>query len=391
MNRVTRPYRITSQPGGFTLVELLVVISILSILLTITVLAVNLNNEAERVTNGARQIQSFLRGAKDRAINTGEEVGVRFFFGQPASSADPITTQIIARQVTAMAYIGRSGTWPPADQKGRAYAFIQLADLNGDEDTDDPGEATLISDGPDWWRLKRRGWLVDGMRVRIPDSSTGTWYQISTDTILENDPPPAVCELKLLTPYRQPAGKITYSIELPWSMLPESPLILPEDVVIDLDGSRVPNFWRPAANSTNLYRTFADVIFSPRGNVTGDAAISLLHFYVCDAEDSLFLKEQFANANSIETLNTNVAAGEAFVPMDDMDELNATTDPEPWVGAYNVKPRRLVTVIPQTGAVSIHEVYAYTDPEVAPDPGDLDSNGIADDPFQFAETGEASN
>ncbi|MCH2210404.1 MAG: hypothetical protein MK110_03820, partial [Fuerstiella sp.] len=178
----------------------------------------------------------------------------------------------------------------------------------------------------------------------------------------------------------------TYSIELPWSMLPESPLILPEDVVIDLDGSRVPNFWRPAANSTNLYRTFADVIFSPRGNVTGDAAISLLHFYVCDAEDSLFLKEQFANANSIETLNTNVAAGEAFVPM---DELNATNSP--WSGAYNVKPRRLVTVIPQTGAVSIHEVYAYTDPEVAPDPGDLDSNGIADDPFQFAETGEASN
>ena len=81
-----------------------------------------------------------------------------------------------------------------------------------------------------------------------------------------------------------------------------------------------------------------------------------------------------------------MAAGEAFVPM---DELNATNSP--WSGAYNVKPRRLVTVIPQTGAVSIHEVYAYTDPEVAPDPGDLDSNGIADDPFQFAETGEASN
>ncbi|MCH2201940.1 MAG: prepilin-type N-terminal cleavage/methylation domain-containing protein [Fuerstiella sp.] len=397
MNRVTRLSPVATPRSGFTLLELLIVVSIISIVLTVTLLAVNLNNEAERVRNGARQVQSFLRGAKDRAIKTGQEVGVRFFFGQPPSSADATTTQIIARQVTGMAYIGRSGTWPPVERAGEAER-IELVDNNSDGDTDDPGEASLISSRTDWWSLKRRGWLVTGMRVRIPDSSTGTWYQIDATSIDTSAAPPAESVLWLITPYRQPAGQVSYSIELPWSMLPEAPSILPEDVVIDLDASRVPDFWRPTL-ATDLYKSFVDVVFSPRGNVTGDAAFGLLHFYVCDAEDSLFLKEQFASANGFATLNTNVAAGQEFVPM---DELNATTSP--WAGAYNVKPRRLVTVIPQTGAVSVHEVYAYIDPEVDPDPGDIwpdndssggpspgDGDGIADDPFRFAETGEASN
>ena len=386
MKRLFRSNDGSKPRDGFTLVEMLIVISIILILLTLTLVTFRFNSDSDRVKRAARQVQSFLLGAKDRAIKRGEEVGVRFYFGQPSASADATATQIIARQVTGMAYIARSGTWPPIGQSGERVR-IERTDQNGDGDTDDAGEASLFSSRTDWWTLKRRGWLVDGLRIRIPNSSTGIWYQLDTSTIDITIPPPDTTELRLITPlpnkqaYPAPT---TYSIELPWSMLPEEPSILPEDVVIDLDGSRVPASWRPVA-ATDLYREFVDVIFTPRGNVTGDAAAAgLLHFYVCDQEDSLTLKDQLASTVGFANFNANVAAGAVFVPMDEVNQ--------PWSGGpYNVKPRRLVTVRPQTGGVSVHDVHAYIDPETAVDPGDQNGDGVADDPFRFAETGEAAN
>ena len=392
MKRLFFPKHNTEPRGGFTLLELVIVISLILVLLTITVAAVSFNNEADRVRFGARQVQSFLLGARDRAVHSGEEVGVRFYFGQPGSGADATTRQIITRQVSSLAYIGRSGTWPP--EAGHKIT-VQYNDINGDLDQNDAFELSIF-DAPgspsnsSWWNLKRKGWLVDGLRIRIPDSPTGSWYQVDTSRIDITLPPPIKSELRMASPN---AGKLnrnraySYLLELPFSMLPEEPCILPENVVIDLDGSRVPISWRPIPG-TGLYNAFADIIFSPRGNVTGDAsATGLLHFYVCDSEDSLFLKEQRVkryHGNSIGAFDHEVKSVQKFVPM---DELN-----QDWVGgAYNVKPRRLVTVNPLRGAVSIHDVHAYIDPEIAPDPGDQNGDGIADDPFRFAETGEAAN
>jgi hypothetical protein len=274
-----------------------------------------------------------------------------------------------------MAYIGRGGTWPPADGEPQMISNV-VPNSSG---------VSIFSDQPDWWSLKRRGWLVDGLRIRIPDSPTGDWFQIDTSQIDTSVAPPvlpAQTELRLLNPINGiiPAAGMTYSIELPWSMLPEEPSILPENVVIDLDGSRFPASLRPTA-TTDLDKEFVDVIFSPRGRVTGAAAASgVLHFYVCDAEDSLFVKEQLATVVDLASLNAALAAGTfACVPMDEVNQ--------PWTdGEYTVKPRRLVTVIPQTGAVSVHEVNAFVNPDVPPD-----ADGFADDPFRFAETGETSN
>ena len=239
MKHLIVPTDTQQDRGGFTLLELLVVVSIIGILLTMTLLAVNVTTEADRVKKGARQVQSFLLGARDRAIKNGEEVGVRFYFGQPPPAADATTNQIIARQVSDMAYIGRSGTWPPVERSGETER-IQLTDNNTDGDTDDPGEASLLSFRSDWWSLKRRGWLVDGMRVRIPDSSTGVWYQVDTSLIDTTVAPPAESELILITPFvDKQVQQSTYSIELPWSMLPEEPAVLPENVVIDLDAWKV--------------------------------------------------------------------------------------------------------------------------------------------------------
>ncbi|MEZ6034837.1 MAG: prepilin-type N-terminal cleavage/methylation domain-containing protein [Planctomycetaceae bacterium] len=86
--------------AGFTLVELLVVISIMALLLTMTVLAVNFSRDAERVVGAALQVQSFLSGARDRAIQAKEPRGVRFFLDTNNH-----------RAVTAMAYIDPAEYW----------------------------------------------------------------------------------------------------------------------------------------------------------------------------------------------------------------------------------------------------------------------------------------
>lgn len=396
MKQIAQHCRSLTDSGrrGFTLIEVLIVVSILLILLTITAVAVNFNNDLDRVRQGARQIQSFLMGARDRALQSGAEVAVRFYFDQPADSADELTKQLVGRQVSAMAYLARSGTWPPADGLPDAIERIATNDLNGDGDTNDAGELSIFSSSTAWWSLKLRGWLVDGLRIRIPDSPAGSWYQIDTSLIDISVPPPAETELRLLTPNNGAISVgMSYSIELPWMMLPEEPSVLPENVVIDLDASRVPTAWRPVA-AGDLYQSYVDLVFSPRGTVVGDAAGSgLLHFFVCDAEDFRFLKEQYVTnklGGDFSIFNDNIRNGLTFVPM---DEINAAENG--WLAEdYVVRPRRLVTVVPQTGAVSVHDVYAYIDPEVDLSSGtyaaDPDKDGLADDPYRFAETGEAS-
>ena len=64
--------------SAFTLMELLVVITIIVVLLSMTALTLRFSNESDRVRGAARQIQSFLSGARDRAIYAKESRGVRF-------------------------------------------------------------------------------------------------------------------------------------------------------------------------------------------------------------------------------------------------------------------------------------------------------------------------
>jgi len=70
-----------SQPNrsGYTLVEILVVVSIVLILFSMTLATVRLTRDGDRVSSAAAQIQSFLAGARDRAIYARAPRGVRFF------------------------------------------------------------------------------------------------------------------------------------------------------------------------------------------------------------------------------------------------------------------------------------------------------------------------
>jgi prepilin-type N-terminal cleavage/methylation domain-containing protein len=408
---------------GFTLIELLVVVTILALLLTMTVMAVNFNRDNERVVSATLQIQSFLSGARDRAIYAREARGVRFFLD---------TTNY--RAVTAMAYIDPAEYWSDGvvqlrrwDLNDNGATDSSPADIVGDGSAnEDPTQVRVVAGSdPGWWELKRRGLLFDGLRIRIPKGPTGTWYSVNTrlidTTIAKTEVQKLILEVAYADPGDTPTsqavafssgGPVDYELELPPRILPMDPVKLPFDTIIDLDASKVPLSWRPgttlaSGGSGNLqYSQFMDVIFSARGNVIGGAAAEgVIHFYVCDAQDSVTLKEAYVASrtpvpsvtgtmlfteNGIPLDNSRVmrfnseVRGNRFIPTSEIRTQNAAWltghDTSAGEAPYLCRDRRVVTLFTQTGGVSTHPVNVASD--AAPD-----FDGIENDPFLFAETG----
>ena len=105
MNPNTRRHSdaaITGKRSGFTMVELLIAVSILLVLAGITVSTLNYSAEKEKISNGTRDMQSYLKGARDRAIFRRSPTGVRLVLddnGPTNNAGNPIT-------VSSMVYIG---------------------------------------------------------------------------------------------------------------------------------------------------------------------------------------------------------------------------------------------------------------------------------------------
>jgi len=403
LNSRCRKTNLNRSRSAFTLVELLIVITIIVVLLAMTALTVNFSNESDRVRGAGRQIQSFLSGARDRAIYAKEPRGVRFFVS-PENS----------RAVTTMAYIAPGGTW--SSPENSAGVSLERVDGNSDGDFEDAVDQVVRVHGkqnPGWWNLKRRGWLVDGLRIRIPKGPTGNWYPINTRLIDITVAPTADQFLLLTIPYADGGdagqqiahGELSYEIELPARLLPQDPSILPESVVIDLDGSKIPAGWQLSPAAGAQYSGYMDIIFSARGNIIGGAAgAGVIHLYVADAEDTLYLKERFEAAWAANGGGPLAPPYHSALPFVPMDEIPTT----PWVGGdknYIPKDRRIVTIFTQTGAVSVHQVNSYLNAASlatgdSADPFDINNNGnisptpdpdgLADDPYYFAEIGKVA-
>lgn len=419
-----RPGRHEREPAvrhGFTLVELLIVITIILLLLTMTVLTVRFAQDSDRVTGGARQVQSFLSGARDRALYFRRPIGVRLFLDSDALNENTGPGEL--RTVSAMSYIDAGELWddgqiqlqrwdPDLDGRTNIPSGTSTVDINGDGIPDDATQVWMVAGlkANKWWELKRRGLLVDGMRMRIPAGSQGTWYPVDTRLIDLTSTPTATQYLVLQIPYadrgdtnRRSAvafagsGPDTYELELPATLMPVAPSLLPDSVVIDLDGSNLPAAWRPSALNGGSFSPYMDIVFSPKGNVIGDAASSgLIHLYVCDRQDATILKDQFIDqfvsglaptstvrSDNLAKFEAGISAGVPFVPAGEIDPANQT-----WITAlsdedpYLPGERRLVSVFTQTGSITVHQV----------NPTDsIGSDGIADDPYLFAETGAEAN
>ena len=310
--------------SGFTLIELLVVVTVMLILIVMTVQAVDFAFTQERLKAGARQVQSALSGARDRAIfaakkNPNARRGIRF-----------LTDENEPRLVTSMIYIGVPDEYwhrgqirlERVDDVAPFGTADVIIDINGDGVPDQTAVKIVRGDaGCGWYTLKERGLLglfedknlngvldagedqngnglldIDPARIEIPADS-GIWYPVLTHRLT-----PVNQILELATPYQgltttldneviafQGTGPSTYKLELQARVLPEAqPILLPETVCIDLDGSLVPSLWRPAPGSPQnaRYSSHMDILFSPRGVVTGPvAAMGLMQLYVAERKD----------------------------------------------------------------------------------------------------------
>ena len=373
---------------GFTLIELMVVITIMLILFGMTVYGINFTRDADKVRGAAAQVQSFLSGARDRAIYAKESRGVRFF-------VDPRNP----RSVSAMAYIQPGQKW--------SYGTVDLErlDINPQNNVPDASDVIVVrGEKLGWWQLKRRGLLTDGSRIRIPSGSS-TSYEVDTSLINITALPTGADFLLLRIPYSDAGGDsnavvahsgMTYELELPAQLLPQEPSLLPEGAVVDLDGSKIPTAWRPdAKDAAGQFSPYMDIFFSPRGNVVGSATgAGLIHFYICDGEDSLNLKTQYLasiadddpawpnagepnTGSPLDTLERELRT-RPFVPGNEIfgGWLAGTSATEP----YLVKDRKLISIFAQTGAISVGAV----------DVTDADGDGFADAPFALAQSGKGA-
>lgn len=384
---------------GFTLLELLMVVGIFLLLAVITTTVLRLSQNNDKVRTAARQVQSLLEGARDRAIYSKQPRGVRFLI-------DPTNR----RTVSSMVYVQPT---PPT-----SMGMIQLERLDADNDgvadgslggvqnvpamvvrgfDFDPVNTNDASNPTHWKELFDKGILLDGAQIRIPNNKSGQLFAIST-ALLKNAtaqgvssyyPPrlllttpwldaPTVLNPAIVSAFAQTGGPRTYHLELGESILPNSDIVpFPKGTVIHLDrstspinleqinsatpparGDKLPSSWKTfptvLGDPTNFdYSSTMSIMFSPRGIVTGPSSSKgLIHLYIADQKD--------ADRDSLVYWN-NVSN----YPTASTSEYGTSAD------GYSRGDKAILTVSTRTGRISTHSVASV--------PGD---------PFKFAETGD---
>ena len=422
--RTRRTGCLSERRSGFTLVELLVVVTVLLILMVMTVAAIDFTFTSERVRSATRQVQSALEGARDRAIFAKETRGLRLLIEpgedrngngilDPGEDYNGNGSLDVGnpRIVTSMIYVGGSKDW----SEGRIR--LERFDANGDGSIAAPesSEILIVRGSADcgWYTLKERGFLgvfepgsgpggvfvvatddkngngvqdLDTPRIKIPSDENGQWHVVLTHLLTPTN------QLLMLVPGYKGAGTSaenqvvaflgtgpsTYILELPPRIVPDAqPILLPEGVCIDMDGSDVPPDWRPAPGTTVTapYSSHMDILFSPRGVVTGPlAARGLVHLYLAERKDV------------VHAVDIGLEAGGSVIPRLPVNNVAGATAKVPDLNQFNqdepIGQRKVISIFTQTGKVSSHEIDPT--PKITPD-------GTAANPFHFATKGEAQS
>jgi prepilin-type N-terminal cleavage/methylation domain-containing protein len=285
---------------GFTLVELLVTMSIFVILMTLTVAGFRASVSADRDVNAISTFRNALEGARSRAIKSGEIRGLRLV----TDANNPLVA-------TSLVYVGSAGTeegtvqipnpndtsFPIVDRIPFGY-FTGEIDTNGNGiwDPDDDADGDGLNDRAGWYfgdkdhrdvfaNLYERGFLAPGNRISFA-TATGAEYSAKyTIRSIEYDANDngsldasedfnnnGVFDIQLvefvrphqygnasngnyyddfyqsIIPFPTTSGTtntLYYRLELSPTILPGAELIvMPAGYGIDLDGSKVPAGWR---------------------------------------------------------------------------------------------------------------------------------------------------
>jgi prepilin-type N-terminal cleavage/methylation domain-containing protein len=319
-------------PRGFTLVEMLVAITIFAILATIAITSFS-ETGSDRVPAAARQLRAMMGGAQSRAAKDKAPRGLRLFIDPDAS----------ATFATSIAYVGSN-----VDIEG------ELADQNLAATALAPARTVKLTPNGIGWMIQQGSgetvsWTdleTDG-NVRVGDR---IYLQWTTNTAIESTERKfvittittamGVTQFRITGPDPPPSlvGNIRYRLELAPEILPNNqPVSLPRGTVIDLDASKFPASMRAGVAAAG----YLDIMFSARGEVSGRVASEgIIHFYVGQLEDSLADREDPTMSNEMPIRIINGP------PM-----------------ATPVYPQRVVSLVPATGQVLTAE-YAST----APDP-----------------------
>jgi prepilin-type N-terminal cleavage/methylation domain-containing protein len=359
--------------AAFTLVEMLVVITILLILSTLVFAVFNTGRSSDRMRSAARIAQSALLGAKDRALHAKDLRGVRL---TRDTTDQTLVNGFVYLQPITIQSVGNIPGQPNVNDFAVTRPNIP---------TNFDATQVVISgvQGQAWYQQDQNGvWPPGRVQIRIP-SQTGQWLNLAR---VQNTPPywgswnGSALLLTLQVPYQggvaPPAVNAINTTDLTAScdiqlgneVLPfHQPIPLSSGVVIDLKfcSTNVQTLAGIGSGSTN----YVDIMFSPRGGVTGFlAGLGAMHFLMRDLKDAA---------------NTNVNPWAVGAPGSANPDLNSGD-------------RMVLTIFPQTGLVQIFEIDptdSFTNPSVSSPvvaPGSGGPDGIADNLFNFAQQGKSA-
>lgn len=351
MRMLTPTVAASSRRRGFTLVEMLIAITIFAILATIAIGSFS-EIGGDRVPAAARQLRGMIAGAQSRAAKDRAARGLRLII-DPQLSTFPDSVY-----VTSLVYVGANtdvaGNLRDNDRTIAATAFhpqrtVKLVPNGlGWEMRQDNNETILWSDlrtnrnarpGDrvylQWPSLPPRGrfdppiddqltfqeriFYINSIYERSNGSVNETYIRVS------GPEPPLSLD-----------GIIRYRLELAPEVLPNSePVTLPRGTVIDLNASKIPDAVLSTIGTGTGQNLFIDILFTPRGEIQGAmAGEGMVHFYVGELGDS--------------QNDRVVAASESTRVIDGNADSQVTG------------PQRIVSLIPATGQVIATEYIQST-------------------------------
>ena len=367
--------------GGFTLVEMLVVLGILLTLAAMTVAFLPTLNNYQKVQSGASRVQGWFLTAKQRALRDQVPRGIRLL-------VETINGRQVVRtlQYTEQPEDYSLGLLTVSADSQHATVSGSGVDLGGGFDPS--GNASNLS----FWPVQPGDFLMVGQDPTKPI------FRITFVTSNNFSPANQITTANANLPVA--SASLYRVIRAPRALAGEAPLLLPQDVVIDVTGDKDTNLNPRASQIPNGGSASAvqyyDILFAPTGAVTGvyftyNAASVVLTTTATAGATSLSVNALpaalaagqqilFHNANINVTVASAAAAGATTISVSPIGATISTGDVGEGTGStrsgfpgkvilwmkditqdmnssgQSIGQQALVTVYCRTGCISVHPV-----------------------------------